>query len=191
VSQNRTALRRQFRNLRNSISQEERKSNSSTIISKLLRSSRIISSTRIGLYWPSDGEVDLIPIIKILNNYGIKTALPVVIDKHKMIFVYYAYGQDLVSNQFGISEPKDKGNLCEFNTKDTLLIPLVAFDGHNGRLGMGGGFYDRYLSNIGIPDKPLLVGIAHQIQFSPSALPLRKWDQKMDTIVTEKTTTPK
>jgi 5-formyltetrahydrofolate cyclo-ligase len=60
-------------------------------------------------------------------------------------------------------------------------MPLVGWDRQGGRLGMGGGFYDRALAGI---KGPLLVGLAHAVQEVPQ-VPIDDWDVPLDFVVTE------
>jgi len=66
-----------------------------------------------------------------------------------------------------------------------VLVPLVGFDLSRNRMGMGGGFYDRSFAhrrdNNG---KPLLIGVAYDIQQADTVYP-EWWDVKLDIIVTE------
>ena len=57
----------------------------------------------------------------------------------------------------------------------------MGWDGHGGRLGMGGGFYDRTLSGI---SGPLLVGLAHENQHVDE-IPLENWDIALDYVATD------
>ena len=67
---------------------------------------------------------------------------------------------------------------------DLVLAPLVAFDDQGHRLGMGGGFYDRHFGGLPERLRPLLVGVAHEIQRA-DALPTQPWDMPLDGILTE------
>ncbi|MEC8438018.1 MAG: 5-formyltetrahydrofolate cyclo-ligase, partial [Pseudomonadota bacterium] len=66
---------------------------------------------------------------------------------------------------------------------DAVLMPLVSFDTRGGRLGMGGGFYDRYFANPAT--RPWMIGVAYDIQHSERRLPARPWDIPLDALVTE------
>ena len=66
---------------------------------------------------------------------------------------------------------------------DAVLLPLVSFDGLGGRLGMGGGFYDRYFSDT--ETRPLMIGVAYSVQESLEPLPAEPWDIPLDAVVTE------
>jgi 5-formyltetrahydrofolate cyclo-ligase len=59
----------------------------------------------------------------------------------------------------------------------------VSFDGVGGRLGMGGGFYDRYF--VDANTRPRMIGVAYGVQESLEPLPTQPWDIPLDGVVTE------
>ena len=65
-----------------------------------------------------------------------------------------------------------------------LIVPLVAFDRSGGRLGYGGGFYDRTLELLRAAGPIFAVGFAYAAQ-EAEALPLEPTDQPLDVIVTD------
>ncbi|SFM42616.1 5-formyltetrahydrofolate cyclo-ligase [Shimia aestuarii] len=67
---------------------------------------------------------------------------------------------------------------------EILIVPLVAFDKNGGRLGYGGGFYDRTLERLRARRATLAIGFAFDAQ-QADALPLEETDQPLDMIVTE------
>jgi len=64
-------------------------------------------------------------------------------------------------------------------------VPLVAFDRNGGRLGYGGGFYDRSLEGLRAKRATLAIGFAFAAQEAEN-LPLEATDQPLDMIVTER-----
>jgi len=68
-----------------------------------------------------------------------------------------------------------------------ILLPLVGFDRSGGRLGMGGGFYDRTLSyKTRTPKRPpILLGLAHNCQEVPQ-LSTASWDIPLQAIITDR-----
>jgi 5-formyltetrahydrofolate cyclo-ligase len=64
---------------------------------------------------------------------------------------------------FGIMEPLDSLAAVEPETIDIVVLPAVAYNEEGTRLGMGGGFYDRYIGDLG-SDRPYLLGICYEFQ---------------------------
>lgn len=66
---------------------------------------------------------------------------------------------------------------------DVVVLPGSVFDLQGGRLGYGGGYYDRFLAN----DAPqaIKIGIAYEMQLVEE-VPLLPHDQSLDYLVTEK-----
>ena len=71
-----------------------------------------------------------------------------------------------------------------FFEPEILIVPLLAFTISGGRLGYGGGFYDRTLEALRAKRPTLAVGFAYAAQ-EVEALPLEPTDQRLDLIVTE------
>lgn len=67
---------------------------------------------------------------------------------------------------------------------EILIVPLVAFDVQGGRLGYGGGFYDRTLELLRSKRPTLAIGFAFDAQ-EAEALPLEATDQPLDMVITE------
>lgn len=85
----------------------------------------------------------------------------------------------LVRHRFGMLEPAANLPVVDPATVDVVLVPGVAFDRRGGRLGFGGGYYDRFL-----PTTPALrVGIAFD-QCLAEELPCGRHDQRMDWVAT-------
>ncbi|MBT8155574.1 5-formyltetrahydrofolate cyclo-ligase [Epibacterium ulvae] len=72
----------------------------------------------------------------------------------------------------------------DFFEPEILIVPLVAFDRSGGRLGYGGGFYDRTLEMLRAKRSTLAIGFAFAAQEAQD-LPLEPTDQPLDLIVTE------
>jgi 5-formyltetrahydrofolate cyclo-ligase len=102
-----------------------------------------------------------------------------------MAFYRYLPQTSLTQNRYGIVEPAPGSRYVNPRALALMLIPLVAFDSQGTRLGMGGGFYDRFLGAISPGLRPRLVGIAHEVQRSATALPVDSWDIPLNAVVTE------
>ena len=85
----------------------------------------------------------------------------------------------LVRHRFGMLEPAPDLPVIDPTALDLVLVPGVAFDRRGGRLGLGGGYYDRFL-----PTTPALRVAPTYDECLCDALPCREHDQRMDWVVT-------
>lgn len=135
----------------------------------------------IGGYAAADGELELAPLFQRLHRMGKKLALPVVENRRgRMRFYHYQPGARLIRNRYGIAEPDVHARPVDH--VDLLLVPLVAFDAGGNRLGMGGGYYDRFAAR----NPCRLIGVAHEVQRTES-LSSADWDQPLAGVITEAT----
>jgi 5-formyltetrahydrofolate cyclo-ligase len=92
-------------------------------------------------------------------------------------------GQDLEERLWGIREPRpDRCARVDSNIIDFVLVPGLAFDAQGGRLGYGGGFYDRLLASI-LSTRTWLVAGAFETQLIKDTS--LEQDVPMDVVVTE------
>ena len=179
---NRTDLRAQYLARRNDIPPAERSRAEAAVTSNLQRflAPRCDDAQSICLaaYVAVNGEVDC----RAYWQSFAKICLPVVLSATQMAFYQVESGATLKPNRWRIPEP-DPQQHVKCSCLDIVLMPLVAFDTRGTRLGMGGGYYDRYLASFS--HMPLRVGVAFERQCHPSDLPRDIWDMPMDAVVTE------
>ena len=83
---------------------------------------------------------------------------------------------------FGIPEPiRELSREIAPEEIDLVLCPCTAFDANCRRLGMGGGYYDRFLPRC---SRAKFIAVAYEFQRA-EALEERSWDVLMDAVVTE------
>ncbi|HHQ68728.1 MAG TPA: 5-formyltetrahydrofolate cyclo-ligase [Halothiobacillaceae bacterium] len=132
-----------------------------------------------------DGEPDL---SWLMSQTNLRPHLPRVGRDNKMHFHPLAAQAHChtkkpgIANRYGIAEPV-KTVQVRLNQIQALLVPLVGFDLHGNRLGMGAGFYDRILASHHRP--PTALGVAFSFQ-QLHALPTDPWDQPLQAIITER-----
>lgn len=95
-------------------------------------------------------------------------------------FRLWTPGCMMVPGTFGAAIPQ----AGDWMTPEIVIVPLVAFDRRGGRLGYGGGFYDRTLEMLRAIKPTLAIGFAYAAQ-EADTLPLEPTDQPLDLIVTE------
>lgn len=183
----RQQLRRQLRQARKHLTQAEQLSAASALISHVLDLSTLAHPTKhIALYLTNDGEISPHLLCEKMWALGHQVYLPV-IDDQSLRFAHYT-PQHLDNdnawqeNRFGIKEPIDESPKSGVDM-DLVFLPLVGFDDQGGRLGMGGGFYDRTFANKQNEAKPVLIGLAHDCQ-QVASLPMESWDIPLDMIIT-------
>ncbi|WP_100636931.1 5-formyltetrahydrofolate cyclo-ligase [Marinomonas sp. ef1] len=180
----RQTLRRQLRQTRRSLSEDEQLNASTSLLfnfKEQLSYLNIDNTQRIALYLTNDGEISPHLLCDYFWQQNIQTYLPVVQDK-QLSFARYTAETIWQKNIFGIKEPVTTEYLSG-NKLDIVLLPLVGFDSKGGRLGMGGGFYDRTFANKRADEKPLLIGLAHDCQ-EVKNLPVEGWDVPLQAIIT-------
>ncbi len=177
----RNQLRQQLRTARKGLSQEQQTIAAQAVTATTVQLSQFTHAQSFGAYLVNDGEINPEQIIQTAWQQGKTVYLPKIKADNRMEFVLYEPDSELKQNQYGILEPIGT-TVCE--QLDCLLLPLVAFDAQGNRLGMGGGYYDRYLEQY--PAKHL-IGLAHQLQ-QVELLDAKEWDIPLDGIVSDQQT---
>ncbi len=137
----------------------------------------------VALYHPINDELDTWPLGEELLNRGAALSLPVVIRKNApLVFRRFTPGATLVKGRYGVMTPGEDAPLCE---PQIIVVPLLGFDRRGGRLGYGGGYYDRTLAAARAARDILAVGYAYGAQ-EVDATPMGPLDQRLDWIVTER-----
>ncbi|MDB9760402.1 5-formyltetrahydrofolate cyclo-ligase [Pelagibacteraceae bacterium] len=149
----------------------------------LIKLLKKIKKTNLSLYYPSNYEVNILKLFKLIKFKTTKTLLPITKSKNEMNFVEWKYFDPLKVNSFGMLDPCSK---TKYLIPDVMLVPLLAFDLKNNRLGYGKGFYDKYLGKFLRKRKKIItIGVAFAFQ-RYDKLPVSKLDIKLDYILTEK-----
>ncbi|WNK20055.1 5-formyltetrahydrofolate cyclo-ligase [Halomonas piscis] len=185
-------LRRELRRRRRALTAREQRAASTALCRRLKTLPELLRARRVSLYLPAGGEIDPLPLLPWLYRRGVSVYLPVLrpLSANSLWFVAYRPGTPMVKNRFGIREPAvafgaRRANRLPAWALDTLIVPLVGFDEHANRMGMGGGFYDRTLAFMRRRGpKPTLIGVAHACQ-QASELPVEPWDIPLTTIATD------
>jgi 5-formyltetrahydrofolate cyclo-ligase len=187
----RPALRRKLRQARRQLSLAQQRQAARDLYRQLAQHPVFRRARHIALYLPNDGEIDPRPLMLEAQRRGKATYLPVLNawPRTRMVFQRIMPNEQLKPNRFGIAEPVFRPpRQRRIWTLDLVLMPLVGFDEHGGRLGMGGGFYDRslaYRNRRKNGHKPTLLGLAHERQ-KVDRVPLQPWDVSLQATVTDK-----
>ena len=134
------------------------------------------------LYVPTGSEVDPRPLGLALARAGTLLALPVVTGLGEpLAFRRWEAGAPLPPDALGMPGP---GPEAAEVRPDLVVAPLLAFDGDGGRMGQGGGYYDRTIEQLRSQGRVFVLGLAFAGQ-EVEKLPVEDHDQPLDAVLTE------
>ncbi len=171
--------------LRDSLNEKEREYYSRKIYESFFSLSEIKDAKVFFLFVNFRTEVNTRPIIERLLSENKKVVIPYTDIVNKRLILCYVDSLDnLKEGSYGILEPDPK--ICQradAKDIDIAVIPGSVFDVTGGRVGYGGGFYDRTIPLF----KPttLKIAITFDIQIVEK-VPMGYYDKKMDVIISEK-----
>ncbi|GGX50622.1 5-formyltetrahydrofolate cyclo-ligase [Tateyamaria omphalii] len=131
-------------------------------------------------YMPIRSEIDPLPVMAEASAHG-HVAVPVIRGAGlPLVFSQWTPGCAMTDGPFGAQVPATE----ELIEPEIVIVPLVAFTRLGGRLGYGGGFYDRTLEGLRAQRATLAIGFAYGAQ-EMAELPLEPTDQTLNMIVTD------
>ena len=137
------------------------------------------AATPVAIYRAIGSELDPEPLARALLTAGRSLCLPVVLQRDApMIFRRWTPGDPLEMDAAGCPAPLP---LAEVVDPDLIVTPLLAFDDFGGRLGQGGGYYDRTFAAR--PDA-IRIGFAYEGQ-RVACLPMERHDVALHGVLTE------
>ena len=137
-----------------------------------------LADLRVAGYYPIQSEFDCRPLLQTLRYAGCPIGLPRMVGPGRaLVFHGWEPRERLVEGAYGVREPAQEA--ARF-TPDVILVPLLAFDARGGRLGYGGGFYDRTLA---AHPAAFAVGVAFDEQ-EVEDVPVEAHDRPLDAVLT-------
>lgn len=175
-------LRKIILNKRNSIDNNTKEEMDREIFNKLINLDLYKEAKNIFIYLSFGSEIDTKPIIDRALEEGKEVYIPKVYKINKeMRAIRLNTFEDLEKNSMGILEPKDDFNFINKEKIDLIIVPGAVFDFKGNRIGYGGGYYDRFLSNI--KDKRNKIVLAYNLQIVDN-IEAEEHDIKVDYIIT-------
>ena len=178
------AMRGKYLKLRDDMPEDVRGKKSAAIAGHLYETPAYKSCREVFIFHNAGSEVDTRGVINRAIRDGKTVALPVVvkIPEKNMLFIQYAPGDMLIKNKFGIYEPEpDADKVMKSGDKTLIVAPGAVFSKDGRRVGYGGGYYDKYLSeNIYL----MCAGICFDLQIDED-VPEDEGDMRTDFVITE------
>jgi len=181
----RQALRKTILAARDGLPEPIRKAKSQAIAAHLWQIKDFADSHAPFIYVHFRSEVETAELIHQCLARDKEVSVPLTITKEKRLAPYRLTdpAAQLTRGYCDIPEPDPaKTNLFDPRRIDVVVLPGSVFDAKGGRLGYGGGYYDRFLTDQA--PQALRIGVAYELQVVTS-VPLLPHDQRLDYLVTE------
>ncbi len=181
---NKKELRKQLLAERQQLTREQRAPWDAAIFKRLSEMEEVQQASTIMLYLDFRGEVESEEMIRYGLAAGKRVCAPVTFkEERRMVPVLISSLDQLHEGAYGIREPL---HLPEREVGveeiDLVVLPGVGFDRQGGRLGYGGGYYDRFLPKLR-PDARK-IAVAYELQVV-AEVPMEAHDTPLDALVTE------
>jgi len=173
-------LRKKMLGQRGTLSVDECRTKSDRISQTLSGDSEFRSAQTVLAYFSTRQEPDLSHLFA--QDFGQVFGFPLCEDNN-LLWRQWRLGEPLVAGKYGIQEPDRRAVALFPEQVDLMLVPCVACDRSQYRLGYGGGFYDRLLAK---PEWRSVRTIGIVFDFAViEAMPVDLWDQPLDRICTD------
>ena len=177
--------RRESIRQREAMSDSQRAVRSEQIVKRIANSPEFEKAHTIMSYRAMKGEVDLKELDKIAIHAGKRIVYPRCVNRTDMIALQPNNETSWQKGVLGIQEPiVERSTHVQPEAIDLVLCPCTAFDEDCNRLGMGAGYYDRFLPKC---KNATIAAVAFEVQKSPNVITERH-DQKMDKVFTDSCT---
>ncbi|MBF0554479.1 MAG: 5-formyltetrahydrofolate cyclo-ligase [Nitrospirae bacterium] len=178
------SLRMEAIRVRDSIDPEIKRLKDKEIQNNLFKTEEFIKAKSVMFFASIRSEPNTLEMIQSALNIEKTIVLPRVNLKTRELEPYSVTGlHELVLGYMDIPEPLPERRVCADDI-DIIVMPGLAFDKSGGRIGYGGGYYDRLISAIKKQHPPVLAAIAYTQQVVEH-VPVMSHDVRVDMIVTD------
>ena len=171
---NKQILRNKYLKIRKNTNNKKELDNK--IFNKVINLKEYKESNSILTYISLKEEADTLKLIEYSLKCGKKVATPKC-EKDIIKFYYINSLNDLQEGKYNILEPTTNKLVTNFENS-ICIVPGIAFDKNNNRIGYGRGFYDKFLQNY----NGIKIGLAYS-ECICEEIDIEKTDIKMDKIV--------
>lgn len=178
-----SAVRKRFLEIRNTLSLSYLENANQLIYERVIKLNEFINANSIHIYasMSDRNEVDTYRIMDKAFSMGKRVIVPVMKKDGVLIHAEINSSIELEKNNWGVPEPEVKKE-ADPALADIVFVPMLAGDKDKNRMGYGKGYYDRFLKKIECPK----VGLLFETQLSEDPIPVGKFDEKLDILITDK-----
>lgn len=182
MEQEKHALRQWAKAVRRNLPPGAKAESDGWIAERVLRLPVYQGASSVFIYVAHGGEVETRSIIAAALKAGKTVGVPRVTGPGAMEVRQIQRLEDLKPGRFGLLEPAGTLPLLLPKDLDLSIVPCLTADRNGGRLGMGGGYYDRFLPQTSAPR----IALCRQCLLA-GHVPMFPHDVFMDGVVTEET----
>ncbi|CAG9564221.1 unnamed protein product [Danaus chrysippus] len=181
------AIREEIEKKLTTLTDEEKKRQSDIVFNKLINHPYYKSAKRISIFMSTPTEVDTAPIIKHIKSKGGEVFVPQYAGGvMKMLRLETGDEEKMPVTRHGIQQHAKHMAREDALEKglDLIIAPGVAFSKSGGRVGHGGGYYDKYITNLrSNPETaPKILAVAFKCQVLDE-VPMDELDQRIDEVL--------
>lgn len=179
TTEEKARLRAHLREQLTALPDTQRTAEDNALFSAFLTLPETAQARTIFLFCGTGTEPDTTRLFAPLLKQDKRICLPRMLPGRQMEVRRYCPDRPLVRHPFGILEPGDACPLVEIGEIDLVLVPALCYDRQGFRLGMGGGYYDRWLTRF----SGHTVGLCRQALLQDK-LPAEPHDRPVDVVIT-------
>ena len=167
------------------VTPDERAARSAAVCQTLLGARRVAEAAVVMIYLPLSDEVDVLPLAAACLSRGQRLCAPSIdweADEMRAVHIR-DLDADTRPGRHGVREPAGNEQVPD-SAIDVVIVPGLAFDAKGGRLGRGGGFYDRFLRRVGAAGRVWSCAAAFDAQLV-ERVPLEETDAILNAVACE------
>ena len=185
ISARKAKLRDAFRARRDALDPGVREAATRAIEERLANSASLKTAHVVHCYVGIGSEVGSESLIRGLLLRGQRVVCPRVLGRGRLAHLEVTEIDSLVEGPMGLREPDaGRADPVDLAEVDVMLVPALAFDRRGIRLGYGGGYYDRAITELRARGHATTIGVGFEAQLVDE-LPREAHDQPVDLVVTE------
>lgn len=179
TAEKKAQLRQLIRNQLAELPTALRTAEDNALFTTFLNLPEVVKSKTLFLFCGTGTEPDTTRLFSPLLEQGKRLCLPRMMPGRQMDVRQYCPERPLVRHAYGILEPDESCPLVDPHEIDLVLVPSLCYDRRGFRLGMGGGYYDRWLPRY----SATTVGLCRQALLQ-TTLPVEPHDRPVDVVIT-------
>jgi len=180
TAERKARLRGEIRARLAALPEEERRRQDAALFCAFLRLPEVERSQTIFLFYGVGAEPRTALLLPPLLERNKRIVLPRLMPGRRMECRLYCPEHPLVPHRFGLLEPSQDCPLVPVDQIDLALVPALCYDRQGYRLGLGGGYYDRWLASF----SGVTVGLCRDVLLQ-DRLPAEPHDRRVNLVLTE------